>query len=185
MLSDEAIDELLQPVFDALRSAMREASSRGYAAGSQAAVQAILHNATALLPVQPSLIGGRSADYAKPAADVIQSSHIAMSDSVEAEVVRRAPRGLVDEILDQVLRAKPGMTQEEVESAVGEVDSRVAIKSVYNKLRAWEKQGRRFRRHRGLWYRIQDIPPPWEGQSSPQGETGGVEPPISDDDLLG
>lgn len=181
MLTDEILEELLQPVFDAIRSAMREVSSRSYAAGSQAALQAILHNATALLPVQPSLIGGRSADYAKPAAEVVQSGHVVMSDTAEAEVVRRAPRGLVDEILDQVLRTKPGMTQEEVEAAVGEADSRVAIKSVYNKLRAWEKQGRRFRRHRGLWYRIEDIPPPWAERSSPQGETGGVEPPESFD----
>ena len=183
MLSEEALDEILKPVVEAMRAAARDIFSHGHNVGSQAAVQAILHNATALLPSVPSLISsGRPIDFAQSTA-VETMLGVSMTDTAEAEVVRRAPKGLVDEVLEHVLREKPGMTQEQVEAAVVALDDRIAVKSVYNKLRAWEKQGRRFRRHRGLWYRIKDIPPPWAEQSSPEGETGGPESPGPFDNL--
>ena len=174
MLSDQDTEELLQPVFDALRAAMREGARRAYEAGSRATVQAILQNATALLPGGATSPDERLSEVAKPIAYEDQARI-----DIGGEVARRAPKGLVDEVLDLVLQKQPGMTQEQVDAAVLEVDSRIAAKSVYNKLRAWEKMGRRFRRHRGLWYRVADIPAPWAESSSPVGETGGGVPPAS------
>lgn len=182
MLPDQRIDELLRPATEALREAARQIFALGYRAGSQATVEAIMSNATALLPGTPPTSESRSIDAGRPtsASVVIPQAASERRD----EVVRRAPRGLVDDALEHVLQAHPGMTQEEVEAAVTDYDSRIATKSVYNKLRSWEKSGMRFRRHRGLWYRIADIPPPWAEQSSPKGETGGVEPPASLQDIL-
>lgn len=75
------------------------------------------------------------------------------------------------------------MTTQEVEAAVMEADDRIAIKSIYNRMRYWEKQGKRFRRDKdnNRWYRVQDLPAPWAANRSPQGETGAVAAPASFD----
>jgi hypothetical protein len=177
MLSDEQIDELLTPAFGALRSAVRAAYKAGSDAGSQALINTLLESAARLFGDGTAENDDVLKDVPVP-VDPEQEPEDESDDGNEA-ATRRAPKGLVDDVLQQVLADRPGMSQDEVEDAVVTVDPRIAKKSVYNKLRWWEKQGRRYRRHEGRWYRIADLPPPWTNKSSPQGETGGGDPPAS------
>lgn len=158
-MTDDELDELMAPVLAAMREAFRKVHSEA----TQAAVQKVVDHVSILAPMGAPV------------------SVIPMTATAHGGPAPRAPRGLVDDVLEHVLSDRPGMSQEEVEAAVAEVDDRIAPKSVYNKLRWWEKKGQRFRRHRGRWYRIEDIPPPWADKSSPEGETGGSEPPASFD----
>lgn len=172
MLSEEKIDELLE---EPVRVAIRKAFEIGYQIGSQAVVDVILTGVSRFGdPLQQP-----------PVHRHLVAESGAFELTGEMVAATRAPRGLVDDVLEQVLRERPGMTQEEVEAAVVAVDDRIAPKSVYNKLRSWEKQERRFRRHLGKWYRIADLPAPFPVvASSPKGETGGLAPPASLPDIL-
>jgi hypothetical protein len=71
----------------------------------------------------------------------------------------RAPKGLIDEILERVLGLCPGMTIAEVEKAVVNEDARIAAKSVFNRLRHLEKHTGEFKRVEKRWYRREDVPP--------------------------
>jgi len=166
------IEALLAPIREALNSGDYDA---GYAAGYQAAVQQLMSNMRTMIP----------GDGQQPAPLIVESAVSAsVVGAVRAVGASRAPRGLVDNLLEEVLAERPGMTISEVEAAIAERDSRVALKSIYNTLRRWEKQGKRFRRKDHVWYRIKDLPPPWPASSSPQGEAGGVQPPDSDGQLV-
>lgn len=176
MTPEQQIEDWLKPAHKAMADAMAAAISHAYALGAQETARKIMANVQGLdIPVAP------------PSVTVVEAVGVATGTSVAtgiAEVARRAPKGLVDDVLEMVLKASPGLTQEQVETAVVAMDHRIAVKSVYNKLRAWERQNRRFRRHKGLWYRIADIPPIGAEQSSPQGEAGGVAPPDPFNELL-
>jgi hypothetical protein len=170
MSIDDAIAEMMKPV----REAGEVLYDRGFQDGYQAALDTFMATAQNLKGAP------RGIDSALPAGP--SSVTPAPSEKANAENATRAPRGALDPLLDAALEANPGMTTQEVEKAVLEADDRIAIKSIYNRLRFWEKQGKRFRRaDDGHWYRVQDLPAPWVAKGSPNGETGAVAAPASFD----
>ena len=169
--NEAQIEESLEP----MRAALRTAYAAGFADGRQAALDTIFANVQALVPLddpvrmRPTLI-----------SEAIGTANGTSDVKGVGEALPRAPRGLIDDVLEAVLQAKPGMTLEEVEAAVVAADDRIAPKSVYNKLRHWEKQNRKFRRARDQrWYRIGDIPAPFPvvtSSSSREGKSEGGAP---------
>lgn len=171
MSADPKLDEIIAPLIEAIQRAMEQVKATSFAAGRDAALAAVMS----------------SVQQITPAASVAAEPTPPPSDNGEQqEPARRAPRGLVDVVLEDVLKASPGMTQSEVEDAVVAVDDRISRKTVYNTLRRYENSGRKFRRDkRQLWYRVGDLPPPWADLAgSPKGETGGDEPPVSENKLV-
>ncbi|MEN6630451.1 MAG: hypothetical protein ABFC42_12495 [Sulfuricella sp.] len=128
-----------------LQGAVEGAYKDGFSAGYKAAIDAVIA-ATRSLPNAPYVDLGDS-----------DSVH---QDVKPANVTApRAPRGLAEELLDRILSERPGLTQQEVEDAVVAADSRISPKSVYNRLRDYERKGKKYRRKEGRWYKIADIPP--------------------------
>ena len=178
MLTDEKADELLAPVYAAMREALCAAYGLGDQDGAGRLLEVLRDSAARLYPDSTPKGVVTMTPEPVPAHQTREPPIVTSVGMVELpENAKRAPKGLVDDVLLQVLAERPGMTQEEVEDAVVAVDDRIAKKSVYNKLRWWEKQGQRFGRLSGRWYRLEDLPAPFSIKSSPQGETGGVEPP--------
>jgi hypothetical protein len=166
------LDHLLLPI----RTAIDEAYEEGYSHGYTAAVSKLVASVEAMAPtaVKPNGQGEREATES---VDTDKADDLSAYRSNAPQP--RAPRGALDEILERVLAEKPGMTTQEIEAAVAHDDPRIAIKSVYNRLRHFEKTGRRFRRHNSRWYRVGDIPPSFPVVSSSlRSETGGVAPPV-------
>jgi hypothetical protein len=163
-----AIDNnaLLEPI----QAIINKAYADGFKAGHEAAVAKLVQSVQSMAPA--------TADPDAPSEP--RKGGVLINGVSPATFAARAPRGALDHILEVVLAASPGMATPDVETAVLERDPRIAIKSVYNRLRHYEKIGRRFRRQNSLWYRIADIPAPMPVRTvSPQGETGGVAPPAS------
>ncbi len=72
-------------------------------------------------------------------------------DKVEVEVGRRAPRGLVPRVVEQMLSDHPGKIIAEYEQMKDNYDSRISEKSIGNELRRHE--GRKYRRNEdGEWF---------------------------------
>ncbi len=69
---------------------------------------------------------------------------------------KRAPKGSLDPILDEVLTERPGLSTGQVEQEVLKRDSRIALKSIYNRLRHCEKTDQKYYRQNGNWYRKPD-----------------------------
>ena len=81
------------------------------------------------------------------------ASTVNIGDKAEAEVIRRAPRGLVPKVVGQMLADSPGKIIAEYEQMVGDYDSRVSEKSVGNELRRHE--GKKYRRDdSGGWFPV-------------------------------
>ena len=55
----------------------------------------------------------------------------------------------------------------DVENAVKNLDDRVAIKSVYNRLRHLERTTGQYQRIKNRWYRREDLPPPYVRNHAP------------------
>jgi hypothetical protein len=70
----------------------------------------------------------------------------------------RAPKGLLDDVLDDVLAERPGMVIKDLKKTVLDRDPRIAVRSVYNRLRLLERETGRFRRVDMRWYRAGDVP---------------------------
>lgn len=168
-----------EELLEQLRTAGAAEFQRGYVAGFNAAVSALAEQARRMGP--SITLPTRVIDYSEADAQDAEAGNepSAREQTLPTDAPSRAPRGALDEVLERVLADHPGMTTPEVEVAVLSADPRIAIKSVYNRLRHWEKSGRRFRRSGQRWYRIKDFPPPWRDHSSPQGETGDVGSPAS------
>lgn len=166
------LDELVLPI----RTAVDDAYEQGYSDGFAAAVLKLVASVEAMAPtaVKPN---GRGEREVAESVDTDKAEDLSAYRSNAPQP--RAPRGALDEILEEALKSKPGMTTQEIEAVVAHNDPRIAIKSVYNRLRHFEKNGRRFRRHNSRWYRVGDIPASFPVvPSSPRGETGGVAPPV-------
>lgn len=164
------IDPLKSAIDDAFAQGRTEGRDEGYAEGYAAAIAQMVATVEGL--------GARTLTDRNDAAHAVNGG--APEPKEEVAPAARAPRGALDPILDTILAEGPGMTTQEVEAKVAALDPRIAIRSVYNRLRFHEKSGRRFRRRDGQWYRVSDLPSPFlAAQSSPQGETGGVAPPVS------
>lgn len=82
----------------------------------------------------------------------------------------RAPRGLIDEVLDRAVSERPGLQIRELEREVLRLEPRIGVKSIYNRLRHLEMHGRKFRRVNDRWY-LGDRHPLYR---SPAGETSGA-----------
>lgn len=85
---------------------------------------------------------------------------------------RRAPKGSLDPLLEEILQATPGLTTSQIEHAVHERDPRIAIKSIYNRLRHCERNNEKFQRQSGKWFLRQTVPP------APQAAPPPPPPPI-------
>lgn len=135
--------------FAAFEAAIKDAYDQGFKAGVAAVIAAA--QTVSLSP---------NAESEEGQVDLRSSDEMASEAEEDTAPVFgvRAPKGLLDEVLDKVLRESPGLSQDEVEQRVLTADSRIAAKSVYNKLRHYEKTGRKYRRKDGLWYRIADLP---------------------------
>ena len=70
----------------------------------------------------------------------------------------RAPRGVIDDVLYTALERYPGATTQQLEQVVASLDPRIAKKSIYNRLRYYERLGERFKRTGGRWYLISHSP---------------------------
>lgn len=134
-------------IHESVATALEAAYQRGFEDGQKALREAFLVFAsTRVGPAAPTFLGSGSL----PSTST--------TDAAEEEVRTRAPRGALDAVLNEVLAPGVRMTIDEVEAAVKERDSRVALKSVYNRLRHFEKTDGRFRRVRGRWQRREEQP---------------------------
>ncbi|WP_034160267.1 hypothetical protein [Sphingomonas sp. ERG5] len=186
------IAEVAKPIEEALNAAIKRVyeeghgagRAAGYADGYAAAVADIMSAAQSMAapsaasarPTEAEMPKGVELEAGKPESEP-ETPKAVRSLAEQPTPTPRAPKGILDSALDLALEAQPGMTTPEVEVAVLEIDGRIGVRSVYNRLRHFENIGRKFRRRDGRWYRIEDLPPPWAEPSSPQGETGGVTPP--------
>jgi hypothetical protein len=162
-MPSDHLSDLSAPILQSLQ----DAYARGYEAGRSAAIAKIMASVQSEEPAQMVMdIGTESLVVMKPSS---------------VEVRLRAPRGLAEHVIDKVLADKrDGMTIEDLETAVHEMDRRVSPKTVYNTLRKWEKMQLKYRRNAGRWYTIGNLPSPFARQDSPpKGETGGQQPPES------
>lgn len=87
------------------------------------------------------------------------------SASAKGEVIRRAPRGLVPEVVGRMLSERPGKIVAEYEQIVDEYDSRVSTKSIGNELRRHE--GRKYYRNdSGEWFPMSGNKEAGDGQQT-------------------
>lgn len=130
-----------------LEEAMLALLRQAYDRGSEEALDRVLAAAR----------NGKAVSAAPPSADPERVPDlIGIRDEAP---VRRAPKGALDPLLDEILRERPGLTTGEVENAVRDRDPRIAIKSVYNRLRHCERLNEKFQRQDGKWF-IRVPPPP-------------------------
>lgn len=109
---------------------LREAYQRGFAAGAAAMRDNILAAATAT-PGAPAGVSESPNVYEqmrRQFADGVQKG------IAEHEDKRRAPRGLIQGLIREILSDGQALTQAEIEDRIEMLDNRVARKSVYNHL---------------------------------------------------
>jgi hypothetical protein len=79
---------------------------------------------------------------------IADTSEGARTGFEEPAAKERAPRGLLRQLLQKILMDTPGRTLNEIEQIVVSMDSRVAVKSIYNQLNyfpdLYEKRGNRW-----------------------------------------
>ncbi len=106
-----------------------------------------------------------------------QSTSLQVGDDVKAEVVRRAPRGLVPKVVARMLEDHPGKVIVEYEQMIDNYDSRVSEKSIGNELRRHE--GKKYRRNEeGEWF-------PMSGNKEAAGSATNETPAASDTQTYG
>jgi len=82
-----------------------------------------------------------------------QSDTVGFGDKADAEIVRRAPRGLVPKVVGEMLSDHPGKIIAEYEMMKDNYDTRVSVRSIGNELRRYE--GEKYRRNaNGEWFPI-------------------------------
>jgi hypothetical protein len=137
-------DVPLSDLHDTVRTAIDDAYRRGFEDGQRTLTHAFAAFASQhVKSPQGSFLGNIFADA--------RATPEAAADAAEAR--ERAPRGLLDKILDEVLAPGRRLTIDEVEREVLGRDPRIALKSVYNRLRHYEKTDGSFRRVGGRWQR--------------------------------
>jgi hypothetical protein len=85
-------------------------------------------------------------------------------DAAARTPVKRAPRGLVGEVVELVLETHPGLTLSEIETLARDADERVAPKSISNELH--RKKGEKYRQEGRHWYLIAEESSETEAQAS-------------------
>ena len=138
MAGDDDISDLEQAVIALLRQA--------HARGEESALARIVEAARGGKAINVPPIGGGP----KPPDNYVGPS-------------RRAPKGSLDPLLEDILQASPGLTTNQIEHIVHERDPRIAIKSIYNRLRHCERNNEKFQRQGGKWY----LRPPVAPQAAP------------------
>lgn len=130
---------------DLLGPALMEAWEAGYRQGSTDALQKIMAAAqTGIEPVRETT----------NVAKITFPGPLPVDVSNSANDQRRTPRGRVGELVQEVLKADPGLTIVEVEKQVLDKDPGVARKSIGNQLRTFENK--KYRRRDGrYWFLMQ------------------------------
>ncbi|HEY1561925.1 MAG TPA: hypothetical protein VGF71_13735 [Caulobacteraceae bacterium] len=156
----------LKPIIDAVSRAIVEAYRKGIADGTEMALNGILAAVNAKVEAiaasagKPTLLGGGmppTLETKREAAKPEPTNREDVADSF-TPVRQRAPRGLIDEVLEDVLAFAPGLSLAAIERAVLEEEPRIARRSVFNRLRLHEQNSGRYQRVNGHWYRKQDVP---------------------------
>lgn len=103
------------------------------------------------------------AEVSKNVKTVLEAAHISMGASpakitvtrkAHPPVSDRAPKGLVGDLIDQVLTDSPGLIGVDIQNKVVAIDGRIASKSVGNTLRRFKDK--KYRKDRKKWFLIGD-----------------------------
>lgn len=177
MADNVIIEELLAKARSATDTAVKEAFEAGFKAGGEAVRQSILAAAAAPIESLRSLPVGHiqtALDENAQARQTLTNNLLTLSSEAHEEVSRRAPRGLVADIVRRVLGEAPGLSISEIEARANALAPEVSSKSVGNELR--RREGDAYvRRGKYSWF--------LKGQE-PQEQTGEAEPRRSTLDIL-
>jgi hypothetical protein len=164
-MANDSINDLTRQV----QQLLEDAYQRGYRTGSEDMRNSIL----------AAVQAPRSTDAGNAGSSVAQAP--AQEEERSVEKSRKAPRGLAMKVIGQILADSPGLALPELEEAVRTADDRIAMKSVYNHLRA--NEGELYRREGQRWFLISSNPDGQQGwvgvgRTPPaQAGTGGWTPP--------
>jgi hypothetical protein len=139
----------LDAMIVALKAQLEAAYQRGFAAGAEDMRSRILQVA------QTPQIASHPPNWLDHIFDDQQTaSPRKLADPTVEPTAKRAPRGSVGRMINQILAEHPeGLITAEVEGLAPKYDAEVAIKSIGNELRRFE--GERYRRdERGKWFLI-------------------------------
>jgi hypothetical protein len=126
-----SIEAIKQDLLAAIARAMDEAIERAFAEGEQRAAHKVWSAVAAALPATAGLSRPDDAATDEHGAEPLADT----SGAVEvADKAKRAPKGLTDIILRQVLSTGIGLPMEEVQRRAVALDSRISPKTVYNSL---------------------------------------------------
>ncbi len=130
------IDAITKDFLASMEQAMAEALQRAFAEGEREAARKIWQAAGAVLPSmvqsnsrQEPVINATATTFVVTDSDVVDVENV---DSLISK--RRAPKGLTDIALKQVLFIDIGLPMEEVQRRAVTFDSRISEKTVYNTL---------------------------------------------------
>lgn len=129
--------------FESRRADLDEAYQRGFRAGAEAMRSSILRAVELPVPMEPpqfivSAVGTGSGHATAKAV---------------SRAMRRAPRGLLEEVVRGLLKSHPRQTLRELQTAISDTDPRIALKSIYNHL--WSNEGKKYLRDGDRWSLIE------------------------------
>lgn len=121
----------LKEITDNVITLLTRAYERGYADGAEN-MRSTIMRAAGVMDSQPPL------------------APVAISVKHTTETQKRAPKGLLTQVVTQVLRETPGLTLTEIEARAVSRDDRISSRSIGNELRRLE--GSHYRREDKRWF---------------------------------
>ncbi len=117
----------------------------------------------AIMNLLRSVSAATGVEMVQPVAPAPEDSRSARNRTAHGEDRSRAPRGLVKNAVELVVREQPGLQITDYERIVTEAHPEIAIKSIGNQLRSGEREGR-FKRDRPGGYRW--FPADWQNDAA-------------------